>query len=360
MKIMQTELKEIGSEFWLEEQKFQKKDSINYFNIGKDNKFLLSGRTAIYFVLEDILKRRKVKHVYFPSYCCDSMLQPFIDKNIEIEFYEVNYNNGFAYNIDTNKECDVFFAMNYFGFTENNMNEYIKKIKENGAIVIEDITHSLLSPIRNSESADYLVASLRKWFPIVTGGLAVKMNGEYLIKQHYKENKKIVEIKKDAMKLKYEYIKENKEIQKEEFLRKYGMANDILKNDYKRYSIDDISLKILREMDINAIKEQRRKNAKMLYDNLKNTKITFAFKELKDIDCPLFVPILLRQEERENVRKYLIDNSIFCPIHWQRPTLIRNNNILYTSELSLVCDQRYTEKEIEKYIKLMIEYIKEK
>ena len=59
-------------------------------------------------------------------------------------------------------------------------------------------------------------------------------------------------------------------------------------------------------MDINAIKERRRKNAKMLYDNLKNTKITFAFKELKDIDCPLFVPILLRQEERENVRKYLI------------------------------------------------------
>ena len=83
-------MKELGSEFWLEKEYT---DIINlslpeWLKVGSDNKLLLSGRTAIYFVIKDIQKSKKVNTVYFPSYCCQSMLQPFIDLGINIVFYE--------------------------------------------------------------------------------------------------------------------------------------------------------------------------------------------------------------------------------------------------------------------------------
>ena len=56
------------------------------------------------------------------------------------------------------------------------MEEYIKRFKEKGKIIIEDITHSILSEKRYSEYSDYLVGSLRKWFPISTGGIVVNRN----------------------------------------------------------------------------------------------------------------------------------------------------------------------------------------
>ena len=36
---------------------------------------------------------KKIEKVYFPSYCCESMLLPFQERNIKIEFYAVTEEN---------------------------------------------------------------------------------------------------------------------------------------------------------------------------------------------------------------------------------------------------------------------------
>ena len=169
---------EIGSEFWQYDGELLS-DNTKFWNIGKDRKFLLSGRTAIYFVLQEILKKQKVEKVYLPSYSCHSMAQPFLESDIKVEYYDVAFEDSLKYNIDTEKDCDIFFAMNYFGYTATNMENYIKKFKDRGITVIEDITHSILSEKKYSVYSDYLVGSLRKWFPIASGGIAISMEKDF-------------------------------------------------------------------------------------------------------------------------------------------------------------------------------------
>lgn len=74
---------EIGSEYWLDD-----KCSNNVI-------FALSGRTAIDLILQDIkAKGLHPKSVYMPAWCCDSMLQPFVDRGLDISFYDISYANG--------------------------------------------------------------------------------------------------------------------------------------------------------------------------------------------------------------------------------------------------------------------------
>ena len=233
---------EIGSEFWLEDKK------IEQYEIQNDNKklFLLSGRTAIDYVL-DIIENKKINKAYLPSYCCQSMIDPFKDRNIQIDFYTVKFENGnFVYDIDCNKNCDIFFAMNYFGFNQYNMDYYIEQFKKRNICVIEDSTHSILSKRKYNKKSDFVVASLRKWFPIISGGLLINQSNYNIEKNIHKlkNNEDYIYLKKNAMIEKNSYILEEKKNNKNQFLNEFSRANEILDHDYKLYKIDKISYSI--------------------------------------------------------------------------------------------------------------------
>lgn len=348
---------EIGSEYWLEDNN---KTIIKYRKDLKfDSKFLMSGRTAIDFVLQDIMKNKKVKKAYFPSYCCDSMLQPFYDNNIEIEFYEVNFNEKFEYTINLNKECDIFYAMSYFGFEETRMDYYIEKFAKN-CIVIEDITHSLLSQKVYNDNSDYIIASLRKWFPIITGGIAIKKDGTFNIdNKNFEINEIVYKNKKEAMRNKYKYIMNDENVQKQEFLDQYARSNKELSNNYKDYNMDHESKEILNKLDLDLIRKLRKENAMTIIKYLETNNNIKLMCKIKEGDCPLFIPIIVKKGYRDSLKKYLIDNNIYCPVHWNKPQNVQNSDI-YETELSLICDQRYSEKEIKKYIKILNCFFKEK
>lgn len=348
-------MNEIGSEFWLTDELdgfcFENISENNYDDIpdwlkfGNDNKLLLSGRTAIDFVLKDILKNKKVKTVYFPSYCCQSMIQPFVDNNIKIKFYEVYY-DGYRlnYNIDLNQQCDIFFAINYFGFTQGRMDEYINFFKKRNVIVIEDSTHSLLSNKSFNSKSDYVVCSLRKWFPILSGGLAVKIKGEFNIKQKEETLEKMINLKRRAMVEKGMYIDGNNSVPKELFLKKYNTANKMLSKGYSLYRIDKVSYKILQKINIDYVKKCRIENSLYLYEALQKKQwLELMFPDFKTGDCPIFVPILIEKGKRNIIRESLIKRNIYCPVHWPKPSNLSENvnSDIYDLELSLINDQRY-------------------
>ena len=349
---------EIGSEYWLE--KIYKG---NLKIEEKDNQILfMSGRTAIDYAIDLIEKHKKVKNVYMPSYCCSSMLAPFIERNIKIEFYTVSFNGEkFVYDIDSDKDCDIFFAMNYFGFTINNMDFYIDifKNKNKNTFIIEDSTHSLLSKRIYNGKSDFVVASLRKFFPIISGGILIANNTEFIpyIKEDKKDLKSNVNystIKEQAMIEKAKYINKE-EINKEEFLGKFKKANYILDIDYKRYKIDNKSYEILENMDLTEIVNKRKNNSKIIYTFLASQKNIKYIKYNEEDDCPLFIPIILEENERNELKKYLVENGVYCPNHWPIPSLITDEKQrkIYNMELSLICDQRYSEQEIQSYVELI-------
>ena len=352
---------EIGSEYWEYDGEL-KKDNTRFWNFGKDTKFVLSGRTAIFYILKNILLEKNVKKAYLPSYNCKSMEIAFIDLGIEVEYYDVYFNENLKYNIDLENDSDIFFAMNYFGYSETNMEEYIKKFKEKGKIVIEDITHSILSKKRYSEYSDFLIASLRKWFPISSGAIAVNLKESFILKLSENTNEKLVTLKDLAMENKRNYINKYEENNildsqkdKDIFLKQYSESNKILENDYQNYKIDENSYKLLMGIDIEEIIKKRRENAKLIYEKLsKNLNIKFLVNNFKEDDCLLFVPIILNNKIRDNLRDFLIKNKVYLPIHWPQEEKINN---IFDKELSLICDQRYSTFQIQQYLDLILDFL---
>lgn len=335
---------EIGSEFWkIDNSKLN--NNLDFLKIGVDHELLMSGRTAIDFVLNNF--EDSIKVVYMPDYCCESMIKPFKDNGYKINYYSADVINN-KYVIDENFYCSVFFAMSYFGYSISNMDKYIKIFSKKGIKVIEDITHRFLSDINHCNDSTYLVASLRKWFPIISGGIAISVKERFKIQaDEYSINKEFVDIKSKAMNLKKEYIYGNNN-NKDEFLDLYNKSNHMIEN-YRQMKIDDESKDILRNLDINKIKKKRIENCKIIERKLKDNKKVKLLYNYSNGDCPLFVPVIL--ENRDVVRKKMIDNKIYLPVHWPNND---SNNKIYNLELSLINDQRYCKEDIENYINILI------
>ena len=254
-------LNEIGSEFW----EISNKNSNKIFEIAKNKRFLLSGRTALDFLIKDIKLRGSLNTVYLPSYCCATMIQPFLNNGVKVLFYNVSESEsgGFDFEIVYNTNCDAVFLIQYFGYRDKQIENMAKKFKSKGIIVIEDITHSIFIEQKSNEYNDYIFASLRKWTALYTGGLAIKVTDNFVINTPLQTNKVYYQLRKDAIELKYEYI-ENKKDNKCEFLKLFDQAENKLEKDYCNYLMDGNSLNSLKYLDIIKLKQKRRKNAEMI------------------------------------------------------------------------------------------------
>lgn len=346
---------EIGSYFWLEPQSDKNYYDLSWLPQTDDSSFTYSGRNAIALALDDILKHQKIKKAYIPSYCCISMLQYFIKYEIKYEFYDITFRDGnFHYNIPENlNEGEIFLILSYFGLDIPRVNSLISQLKKKKLIVIEDITHSLFSLNGFSTESDYLVTSLRKWFPVPCGGWIGKLKGNLTYKPSLSSDDAIVG-KIEGMKDKYEYIS-GKEIKKEDFLIKNAKFDGELAKAVKELEIDSLSLEIITHSDIDKIIKKRKSNCKILIDGLRNKYLDII---VPDIDLnsviPLFLPIFLEIEKRDNLRNYLINKGIFCPIHW--PEVMGAKPGIRENELSLICDQRYDEIDMNYILEVINEW----
>lgn len=314
-------IKEIGSEFW-DVPTTDKENDI----FPKETKWFISGRSA----LLAIIKENNFKTVALPYWCCESMVKPFIQNNIEVVFYD-------AFNVSKGITADAILVMDYFGYTTgNSFNDF-------HGIVIRDLTHSIFS--KKYDDSDYYFGSLRKWAGFYTGGFAWGFNEEVKFE---KENTKYIELRKEAMYKKKQYI--NGENDSKEYLNIFKEAEELL-DDIKIEPSCDRDIELTKYFDVEYVKEIRRNNAKTLMDNLKDK---LVFPVLYENDCPLFVPI--RIKNRNDIRKRLIENNIYCPAHWPISVYHKTSNKLenlFNEEISLICDQRYNEDDMNKIINVL-------
>ena len=324
-------MREIGSEFWLEREPAATSH--------KEGCYVLSGRTAIDLIVQDIAKWRPVRSVYMPAWGCDSMIAPFFAHGTQIRFYDIGHT-------DFTDDTDIFYVTNYFGYENTLPIETIKEFKAKGAIILYDRTHSFL--MENDpylELADYSFASIRKWMGVI-GGAVVNGVNDYQLKPY-----PYLDCKEQAMRLKKAFIEGNDNIDKQTFLSLYGEFGHHLAEDYQNYEMDDLSYALYGTEDFAAMRHKRRENAKYLHEHLKGVRF---LGKLTDNSVPLFVPVFFDTTEQRNaIRKKLIEAQIYCPIHWPKPAKIPANfeaNRIYDTELSLICDQRYDINDMKRII----------
>lgn len=326
--------KEIGSEFWSIPVCMKKH---NLFST--DTAWFLSGRSALRQIILTLKEKRNVETVALPSWCCDSMIVPFIDAGVKVEFYPV-----FGEKQDlTQVQTDAILLMDYFGYTgQSNLEDY-------KGIVIRDVTHSLFSKVYND--ADYYFGSLRKWAGFITGGFATGVESKTCSNEMY-EN-----IRVEAMRAKAAYMLGASE--SKEYLRLYNEAEEMLDSMQSVYGAIEREVQDAQILDVDLIKKRHRANAQRLLEEFEDIAI---FKEIKESDCPMFVPILVPDGKRDALRKFLITNEIYCPVHWpvsEFHQLDSETEKIYKNELSLVCDQRYTVHDMERMIAVIKKFWKE-
>lgn len=325
-------IKEIGSEFWDVPTTGQNN---NVFP--EETQWFLAGRSA----LQAIIKELKDCHtVAMPSWCCDSMIKPFTDAGFEIYFYPVFWDSGLVQEICY--DCDILFLMDYFGYSSSKPDTIDYK-----GIIIRDVTHSLFSSTYSD--ADYYFGSLRKWCGVWTGGYAWTSDGHKMELFSF-DDYGYAALRKKAMELKSSYINGYEEKTKDkEYLKIFDSAEDILEN-IGIIPANEQDVWLAHRIDINGMRSQRRANADILMRAFKDWLI---FPEMTSTDCPMFVSVLVPDDMRDKLRRFLINNDIYCPVHWPVSSyhkLNENERFIYDNELSLVCDQRYTEEDMQRII----------
>ena len=295
-------------------------------------------RIRIYF--------RQTGGVLLPNYLCESITNTVRDSGWEYTFYNINENLHIDFeSIRNTKNYDVIILINYFGMVI--LNDDINRIREimPEIIIIEDDVQAFFE--LNASIADYSFTSLRKWFPCPDGAE---------IKTTKTLNRKVE-------------LKDNNWAQ-------YKLAGNVLKN-YSDYIDDGIALALLNKgeelldeeylstcsdatniiftsLKLNEIANKRKRNAKILHEELLELKISHLYSESS---VPLFIPIFV--ERRDELRKLYFSNGIFTPKHWPRISdEINGTNSLYDTELSLICDQRYGTENMLKQISVLKHFLK--
>lgn len=337
---------EIGSYFWLDgTEECRSQGTPEWLPKVSDQCFTFSGRNAIDLAVRDILSERDVKRVFVPSYSCVSMLQAFLDRGIRVEFYRVGFEDGlFTYELPDADRNSAVLIMSYFGLSAKNAHEAVSALHAKGAVIIEDITHSLFLREAYSEHSDYLVASLRKWFAAPAGGFLGKRSG-MLSEKPDQDGDQAVSAKTAAMREKWDYLNGKTDSKEHFLLEQAKFENDLIHVD-RLLQIDTLSLRITEGTDAESLAAKRRENAEVLLGELRDLDGSILSLPKTDLtkDVPLFLPVFLKTQDRDALRAYLIEKGIYCPVHW--PEVMGAGPGIRDQELSLVVDQRYSKEDM--------------
>lgn len=358
---------EIGSEFWTgctptSEGEFGMRPKVIYDCHRYEVTETLSGRTALEYIVE-ILCGVGMKSAYLPSYCCHTMIEPFLRHGVTVRFYDVQATLGGLHRaIDNNVEYDAILLMDYFGHTDEETFGLAVPAKEKGKAVIYDATHSMYSSI-DTIPYDFIYGSYRKWVDINCGFAAwdkTLHKGE--IVQNFADGA-YASIRKELFDKKAMFI--NGEIMdKEVFLSLIDEAEMTLDCDYHHKLPDDRSKEVLRTTDVDYIIAKRCQNASVLTEavnGLNDERVCCINPLLNTHDTPLFVPVIVSPEHRDPLRRYLIAHEIYCPVHWPIPDIherMTGSAQLFSSELSLICDHRYGREDMLRIAATIADYLK--
>ncbi|MFC4557938.1 hypothetical protein ACFO3D_06920 [Virgibacillus kekensis] len=346
---------EIGSEFWIDNipEDTTYKGMPNWLNNFGDSILTSSGRGAISLLLQQVAPYNK--SVLLPAYICDSVLLPFIEDGYTCYFYEVDEKlSPIIESIEVYENIGVFLHMGYYGFQTNfNLLSVLQYFQRQSTIIIEDVTHTLFSHFYRYKENDFYVGSIRKWFGVPSGGFLASPKKN--LKRPEFTNDEISGLRTAALVNKANYMKTNDESLKSLFLNQFSDAEILLDKDLNPYSIDSLSMKLINSLDGYELVSRRRENFRALLEGLNSVSyLETQFKHLAKYECPMFYPVIIK-EKRNDVRKKLIDERIYCPVHWPIPDQIKETNLnldIYNTILSIPCDQRYGLDEMERIISI--------
>ncbi|MBD5522410.1 MAG: UDP-2,4-diacetamido-2,4,6-trideoxy-beta-L-altropyranose hydrolase [Lachnospiraceae bacterium] len=364
----------------------------------KYHAYTASGREAIALALKSLSKCRSnlSKRCLLPAYMCDTVFFPFEHEGWELYFYHVNKE------LKVNKEelrtqiekvkPELLFIHPYYGVdTWKELRPWLMELKNQDICIMEDVTQSYYLEGAGAE-ADYVIGSLRKWYPVPDGGFVA--SDEKLIEEAIKEDKEHARMRLGVLMDKWNYFygdqaAEEKKVNKETYLKRNRELEGLLDEYSGIRRISDETAHILERENEDEAKKQRNENYRYLYDGLckklKNRAwfepIISASKEEYEnferdgdrcqsgtddenyqnrlVTAPLYFAIYA--DDRDGLQSFLTARGIYAPVLWpigkeNEGCLTADERYIFEHMLALPMDQRYGREEMEYIVETMEAY----
>ncbi len=317
--------------------------------------WLSSARAGIYYLVETL----RPGTVWMPSYLCVTMIESIAHRNSIIRFYPVDGALSLS-DLAWLKQVrmgDIACVIDYFGY--HSPIEMKRAVRAAGAWVLEDACQALMTD-GLGEEADYLLFSPRKFLGVPDGGVLVPLNGDSFAK-----------VVLDEAPARWWLTMFGASLLRREFDRRGGDSTDRRWFELFReadanapqgaFAISSLSKALLFEaFDYDSIAERRRANYRVLWQRLAPIALLPV---INSEVVPLgFVIRLKTREERDRIRHQLIAQNIYPPVHWPIhkvvPERFVDSHRLCDTIMTLPCDQRYDESDMQRVSDLVCKNFK--
>lgn len=329
-------MKKIGGMFPLEKTKAEENGFFRRIcPNGGDLRFMMSGRCGIYYCLQDLAQLDAKKVAYVPIYTCETVLSSFVKAGYRLKFYELDSGLRSVFDPDAIDEISLLSLCGYYGFCSYDR-EFVRKCKERGVIIFEDVTHSVFSSDGIDPLCDYVAGSFRKWMGVTCGGFAMKCSGKFdadplpVDPTHLELRQKAVDTASNDV---------------------FWEGEMLLRRMFDRFSGDEQSEYILRHADFDSICARRRSNFAAILRGLKPSLHCIApvFPRLTAEAVPSH--FVLYAENRDALQKYLAEKSIRSTVYWPVGPQVdltghETARYIYDHIVAIPCDQRFDESDM--------------
>ena len=290
---------------------------------------LNSGRNSFEYTLRLLRPSR----VYFPKFTCDVMLEPLKKLNIDYSFYSIDANLEIV-DKPILKENEIILYTNYFGIKDKYSRQLSKLYKD--ALVLDCSQAYYFKPLKSG----YTIYSPRKFFGVSDGGLLstnTRLDQEFDV---------------DISSGRITHLTERLELGAEAGYGDFKINDDSLINNPIRH-MSVFTKRILGNIDFDEVRKKRHENASFLHSKL--GAVNKLEVEPKTASSLMVYPLLI---DSPNIREYLITNKVFTALYW--PNVLewcREDELEYylsQNLLPLPIDQRYTIKDMERIVKLIV------
>jgi hypothetical protein len=327
--------------------------SLKAFVEGGPILLLGSGREALRLLLHDAAARGRHR-VAFPAFLCPALLEALHPTQTPMFLPTTPQLAPTPEALallarDRDADVTVLVVAPYFGAAHRPaIEEAIEVAWEAGVEVVEDRSHSLFSRGAHVTAARGC-ASLRKWSGLADGGIAFGTTVDDL-KPTMEAGGPSFDLRREGMQAKARWL-DDAQGDKQTFLDLIGRGEAALSAVEGVRPMTDESRAALLDWDIRAIREARQANAHRLLHGLRSIFGVDPLIQFGEDETPLGVPILCR--DRDRLRRGLIAERIYCPIHWVLPPAVtpqafEHEHAVQDQILTLVCDQRYGPEDMDR------------
>lgn len=307
--------------------------------------------------LDLLVERLDPRRVWLPAFLCDALLTARVGPRAR--FY------GLGEDLALDAEAidalalgpdDLFVAIAFFGRAPERA--VLERVRERGARVLVDASGALLTGGLEA-AADYLLSSPRKFVGVPDGGLLVPVGDAPWFEPAALDAWSDVALALEAVRARAAFDARGGDGPEREWFASFSAAEEAAPDGPR--AMHPRSREALARADWVAIAERRRANHRSLAKGIAaddDLRVRLLHPELGDDEVPLGAFAIFDEPgARDAARSALYAACIYAPLHWSLdgvvPSDFAREHDLASRCLTLVCDQRYDERDMRETIEVL-------